>query len=68
MAVKDFTFKLARIDKPRSVETIEWTLPELRADEVLVRVLTCAVCTSEQGVFKGSATHFPKLSGARDIG
>jgi len=64
VAVKDFKFKVARIDKPFSIETIEWTLPELRPDEVLVRVLACAVCTSEQGVFKGERVRaFPNYLG-----
>lgn len=64
MEVKNFKYKVARIHKPLGVEIIDWELPDLKADEVLVKVISCAICTSEQGVFKGErARAFPNYMG-----
>jgi 2-desacetyl-2-hydroxyethyl bacteriochlorophyllide A dehydrogenase len=64
LGVNNLRYKVARIHKPMGIEIVDWELPDLRPDEVLVRVLSCAICTSEQGVFKGErARAFPSYVG-----
>lgn len=58
------TYKVARIAGPGKVELEEWEKPVLRDDEVLVKVLACAICTSDQGVFRGEReSSYPVYAG-----
>lgn len=58
------TFKVARIAGPRKIEIVDWEMPALRADEVLIKILTCAICTSERGGYTGErAASYPSYMG-----
>jgi L-iditol 2-dehydrogenase len=58
------TFKIAVITAPRTVELVDWELPELMPDEIGVKVQACAICTSEQGVYRGErGNRYPAYMG-----
>src|SRR5215216_1454718 len=55
--------KIAALRAPREFEVIDAPLPEIAADEVLLRVAACGVCTSELDQWEGKASinypHYP---------
>lgn len=57
--------KIAMLRGPRDFELLEEPVPELQADEVLVRVVACGVCTSELDMWEGKAGKeiFPRFPG-----
>lgn len=57
--------KLAVLQAPRAFEVIEAPVPEIGADEVLIRVAACGVCTSELHIWDGTADNirFPMMPG-----
>ncbi len=57
--------KVAVLRAPRSFELVEEPEPEIRPDEVLLRVAACGVCTSELDVWTGAAgdSGFPRFPG-----
>ncbi len=58
------TFKVARLTGPRQFELVGWEMPELRPDEVRVKILATAICTSERGVYTGErAGTYPAYMG-----
>lgn len=57
-------YRVARIAGPGKVEVEEWEKPAIRDDEVLVRVIACAICTSDQGMFRGErGSTYPVYAG-----
>jgi threonine dehydrogenase-like Zn-dependent dehydrogenase len=57
--------KIAVLQAPREFALVEEPVPEIAADEVLVRVAYCGVCTSELDIWTGEAgsTRFPRFPG-----
>jgi threonine dehydrogenase-like Zn-dependent dehydrogenase len=56
--------KIAVITDPRRLEVIEEPVPEIRPDEVLVRVANCGVCASEVDIWEGKGSDpFPWFPG-----
>ena len=57
--------KIAALYGPRDFQIIEAPIPEIQADEVLLRVAACGVCTSEleQWEGKSSGLNYPRFIG-----
>src|SRR5512133_323304 len=57
--------KIAALYGPRDFQIIEAPMPEIQADEVLLRVAACGVCTSEleQWEGKSSGLNYPRFIG-----
>ena len=57
--------KIAALYGPRDFQIIEAPIPEIQADEVLLRVAACGVCTSEleQWEGKSSRLNYPRFIG-----
>ena len=57
--------KIAALYGPRDFQIIEEPIPEIQADEVLLRVAACGVCTSEleQWEGKSSGLNYPRFIG-----
>jgi 2-desacetyl-2-hydroxyethyl bacteriochlorophyllide A dehydrogenase len=55
--------KIAVLDAPRSFDVVDADVPEIRPDEVLVRVVNCGVCASELDMWEGKAGVFPWFPG-----
>src|SRR5919202_4933368 len=57
--------KVAVLEAPREFILIDEPMPEIGADEVLVRVAYCGVCTSELDMWSGEAGRdiFPRFPG-----
>src|SRR3954464_9301502 len=47
--------RLAILRGPRALELTDAPIPDFEADEVLVKVASCGVCTSELDVWEGHA-------------
>lgn len=64
---EDFTlatdYLRAVITGERQVELERVPIPELDADDVLIRVAYCAICTWEQRVYSGTFATYPLLGG-----
>jgi len=43
----------AKVTKPKTIETMEISLPDLGKDDVLIKVLACGVCSTEMAVYEG---------------
>jgi threonine dehydrogenase-like Zn-dependent dehydrogenase len=43
----------AKVTKPKTIETMEISLPDLGKDDVLIEVLSCGVCSTEMAVYEG---------------
>src|SRR5690348_9930930 len=56
---------IAVLREPRRFEVVDAPIPEIAADEVLVRVANCGVCTSELAMWDGKAGDqlFPRFPG-----
>jgi len=56
--------RLAELQGPRSFVVVDVAVPEVAPDEVLVKVATCGVCSSELGAWTGRVeTRFPARIG-----
>jgi 2-desacetyl-2-hydroxyethyl bacteriochlorophyllide A dehydrogenase len=57
--------KIAALYGPRDFQIIETPTPEIQADEVLLRVAACGVCTSELDQWEGksSGLNYPRFIG-----
>jgi Threonine dehydrogenase and related Zn-dependent dehydrogenases len=57
--------KIAALYGPRDFQIIEAPIPEIQADEVLLRVAACGVCTSELDQWEGksSGLNYPRFIG-----
>jgi threonine dehydrogenase-like Zn-dependent dehydrogenase len=57
--------KLAVLRAPRDFDIVNEPVPQIAADEVLVRVAFCGVCTSELDMWEGTAGNsvFPRTPG-----
>ena len=57
--------KIAILQRPRAFELTDAPIPEIAADEILVRVAYCGVCTSELDMWAGTAGNslFPRMPG-----
>jgi threonine dehydrogenase-like Zn-dependent dehydrogenase len=57
--------KIAALYGPRDFQIIEAPIPEIQADEVLLRVAACGVCTSELEQWEGKASglNYPRFIG-----
>lgn len=57
--------KIAVLESPREFGVIDEPVPEIEADEVLVRVANCGVCTSELDMWEGKSGGdvFPRFPG-----
>jgi threonine dehydrogenase-like Zn-dependent dehydrogenase len=56
--------KIAVITEPRRIEVTEEPVPEIRPEEVLVRVANCGVCASEVDIWEGKGSDpFPWYPG-----
>lgn len=57
--------QIAILRAPREFEVVDEPVPDIEADEVLVHVAACGVCTSELDVWDGSAgaDGFPRYPG-----
>jgi 2-desacetyl-2-hydroxyethyl bacteriochlorophyllide A dehydrogenase len=57
--------KIAALYGPRDFQIIEAPTPEIQADEVLLRVAACGVCTSELDQWEGksSGLNYPRFIG-----
>lgn len=57
--------KIAVLQGPRAFDLTDAPIPEITADEVLVRVAYCGVCTSELDMWEGTAgtSVFPRMPG-----
>lgn len=63
------TFKIARIDNPHEVKLLDWEMPTVEKDEVKVKVLSCGICTSDQGIYRGArGNRFPFFPGHEVVG
>lgn len=63
------TFKLGTITDVGKVELLDFEMPELEKDEIKVKVVASAICTSDQGVFSGARKRdFPFLPGHEVVG
>jgi D-arabinose 1-dehydrogenase-like Zn-dependent alcohol dehydrogenase len=47
--------KIAVLQAPQNFEILDEAIPEIQADEVLLRVAACGVCTSELDQWEGKA-------------
>lgn len=62
-------FKVAIINGPKDLELIDWEMPKLHHDEIKVKVISCAVCTSDQGIYSGvRGNQFPFYPGHEVVG
>ena len=48
---------------PQKVEIQEFDKPKIRANEVLLKMRTVALCTMEQRTFRGTGGKYPSVSG-----
>jgi L-iditol 2-dehydrogenase len=56
--------RLAVLSAPQEIDVIDEQVPEPAADEVLLRVASCGVCTSELDVWQGKAdVEYPAFPG-----
>lgn len=55
--------KQAVITAPKSIEIRETAVPEIKPNEVLVKVKACGICTFEQRFYKGVQQAYPFLGG-----
>ncbi len=57
--------KIATLRAPREFEVVEAPMPEIKPDEILVRVAACGVCTSELHQWEGKASglSYPRFPG-----
>ncbi len=57
--------KIAALRAPREFEVLEAPMPEIRPDEILLRVAACGVCTSELDQWEGKASglSYPRFPG-----
>lgn len=63
------TYKIATIKDPKDIVINEWQMPELNPDEIKVRVLACAICTSDQGIYRGArGNQYPFYPGHEVVG
>lgn len=63
------TYKIAKIKGPNNIEINDWEMPELYPDEVKVKISACAICTSDQGIYRGArGDKFPFYPGHEVIG
>lgn len=56
------TITEVRLVGPEELELVERETPRLESDQVLVRVCSCGVCTSEMGVWLGECQGTPGVS------
>jgi threonine dehydrogenase-like Zn-dependent dehydrogenase len=54
---------IALLEGPRQFRIDEWPIPEIRPDEVLVRVAACGVCTSDLHPWETDGTNLPRALG-----
>lgn len=57
------TMRRAVVIAPKKVEVQELPIPNIKPDEVLVRVGACAICTWEQRVYTGQMKMYPFVGG-----
>ena len=63
------TFKISRIDKEFEVNLIDWEMPEIEKDEVKVKISSCGICTSDQGIYRGArGNRYPFFPGHEVVG
>ncbi len=57
--------KIAVLQAPQNFEIVDESIPEIQADEVLLRVAACGVCTSELDQWQGRASGltYPRFIG-----
>jgi 2-desacetyl-2-hydroxyethyl bacteriochlorophyllide A dehydrogenase len=62
---REDTMKIATLRAPREFEILAAPMPEIRPDELLVRVAACGVCTSELDQWEGKASglSYPRFPG-----
>ena len=61
--------KISRIESPYKIELLDWEHPTLEKDEVKVRVVSCGICTSDQGIYVGGrGNRFPFFPGHEVVG
>ena len=53
---------VAKVTQPKTIETMEISLPDLGKDDVLIEVLACGVCSTEMAVYEGKTIGVPGVS------
>lgn len=62
-------YKIAEIIGERDIALRDWEMPELYPDEVKVKITACAICTSDQGIYRGARSrNFPFYPGHEVVG
>lgn len=62
-------YKIAEIRGKKDIVLKDWDMPELYPDEVKVKITACAICTSDQGIYRGARGDvFPFYPGHEVVG
>ncbi|HSH36968.1 zinc-dependent alcohol dehydrogenase [Schnuerera sp.] len=63
------TYKIATIQGAKDIKLNDWEMPELYPDEVKVKISACAICTSDQGIYRGArGNQYPFYPGHEVVG
>jgi len=63
------TMRAMRVEKPgEKMRLVEIPLPEPKADQVLIEVLSCGVCNGDSATIEGKAKEYPRIPGHEVIG
>lgn len=62
-------YKIAKIKGENNIELCDWKMPKLHPDEIKVKISTCAICTSDQGIYRGArGDKYPNYPGHEVVG